>query len=144
MANGAARFVLSGIDGTVYTFDQNPETMTLISARSKNEKFEILRGEDIYMRPLLDQEVRRMSWKRTTNAIYTSLSAFATRDANGDIPTSYFWDGTVNEFQGAPIKVLDVFATPIVNDGYGSQNALTLPSEMAWSVDLQFRPVRVA
>lgn len=143
MSSNSIYFMLSGVGPGAYTFTQNPERMNTIAPKSENKIVEIIRGENIYMRPLLDQDMRKMTWKRTTSSVYTNLRTFSTRDVNGDIPVSYFWDGTVNEFQGAPVKVVEVYGKPLVNDAFGSSNSPTSPDDTAWSVELLFRPVRV-
>lgn len=126
--NNDILFVFSGANG-VYQFDQNPESMDILSPKQYYTVLPILESEDIYQRGLLDNEVRKMTWGRTAATNYLALKQFDTRTSSGTIPPTYFWDGIVYEFQGAPIEVLSVWGTPIPgNYDY-------------WKVELQFKPI---
>lgn len=121
-------FKLSGITQGVYTFEQNPETYDIFAPKQRANVLPTIIGEDIYQRALLDNEVREMTWGEANYSLYTGLKNYVERDPNGNIITSYFWDGTVNEFQGAAIDLLDVYGQPIK----GNFNK--------WSIKLQFKP----
>lgn len=123
-------FRLSGVSGD-YTFEQNPEVMDVLRFKNFSTKVDLLVGEDIAMRALIDNEVRVMKWSVVDKTLFTAISAFTQRDNLGNIPVNYFWDGTVNEFRGDPVQVLTVFAAPIA----GKFNKYTL--------EVQFKPVQV-
>ncbi len=102
-----------------YRFEQNPASMSIITKDEKFNKLEILRLDNIFQRALLDNEIRTMKWNIAANSLYERLKKFAVRDSYGNIPVYYFWDGTVGEFVGRKIKIIDVYAKPINNmDGY--------------------------
>ena len=124
-------FQLSGITTTtsgLYRFEQNPETYSIMAPKQMTNILKTLEGEDIYQRALLDNEVRIMKWETTSYSLYTGLKNYSERTTSGTIPVVYFWDGTVKEFQGATIQVIDV---------YGRPNKV----EDFWSVEMQFKPV---
>ena len=122
-------FKLSGVNPGLYTFEQNPETYDILTPKQLTNVLSTIVGDDIYQRGLLDNEVRKMTWSETSYTLYTGLGVYAQRDALGNISTSYFWDGTVKEFQGAAIQVLDVYGTP-------------LPAkDNKWRVEMQFKPI---
>lgn len=124
-------FRLSGVlpiySGCDFTFSQNPESMTVITPKSKHSVMQLLRGENIYQRTLIDNEVRKMEWSIAPYALYSGLKRFAVRQSDGNPATVYFWDGEVYDFQGAPIQVIDVHGEPIASD-YNN-----------WRIELQFK-----
>jgi hypothetical protein len=122
-------FRFSGVNLGEYIFPQNPMAMSIFSPKQELTILPILVGENIYQRALLDNNIRSMSWSETTTDIYTSLRRFSERDSLGNIPTTYFWDGTVKEFQGTAIQVIDVYGKPII------------AKSGAWEVELQFKPI---
>jgi hypothetical protein len=122
-------FRFSGIYGD-YTFPQNPESMDVMSPFQHSNVVQTLEQEDIYMRGFIDNEVRVMKWSDVQYATYSGMKQWSVRDNLGAIPVVQFWDGTVNEFQGARIQVIDVFAQPMA----GKFNR--------WSMELQFKPVK--
>lgn len=121
-------FIFSGVALGKYTFEQNPSSMDSVAMKNHSNTLPLLIGEDIYQRPLYDNEVRKMAWEITSYTHYQALRAYTTRDSFGNIPLTYFWDGTVYGFQGAPIHVLDVYGAPIA----GKFNQ--------WKVEIQFKP----
>ncbi len=124
-------FRLSGITPLVngaYIFEQNPSSYNVMAPKQMTNMLEILEGNNIYQRALLDNEVRVMQWQECSYALYTGLRNFSARTISGTIPTVYFWDGTVREFQGAAIEVIDVYGQPI-------------KGKTTWTVQLQFKPV---
>lgn len=121
-------FRLSGLSQGMYTFEQNPETMDILAPRQVNNKLELLQGENIYQRPLFDNEVRVMKWSVGSTLLYENLKSYTQRTSSGTIPTSYFWDGTIKEFQGAAVEVIDVHGKPL-NADIGK-----------WEIELQFKP----
>ncbi len=123
-------FKLSGVTQGLYVFEQNPLSMDIYSPKQEVTILNTLAGENIYQRNLFDNQIRILKWDRAMFSLYASLKTFTIRDSNGNIPVSYFWDGTVKEFQGAAIQVIDVYARPIA-------------SEDRWSIDLQFKPSTV-
>jgi hypothetical protein len=123
-------FLFSGVLG-VYKFEQNPMTMDVFTPKEYYNTIGLLEGENIYQRSLLDNEIRVMRWDEATTNLYTNLKAFAVRDSFNNIPVTYFWDGLVYEFQGAPIQVVDVWGQPLESkDG-------------KWKIELQFKWVQV-
>ncbi len=124
-------FRLSGVTplvSGVYRFEQNPETYTLMAPKQMTTILPTLIGENIYQRALLDNEIRIMRWSRCSNTLYNNLKPYSARTTSGVIPTVYFWDGTVKEFQGTTVQIIDVYGKP--NQG-----------EDWWTVELQFKPV---
>lgn len=121
-------FKFSGVSG-LYVFDQNPETMDILAPKQSHNIINTLLGQNIYQRALLDNNVRVMRWGDTSFAVYSGLRAYSFRTSSGTIPTTYFWDGTVNEFQGTKVQVIDVHGEPI--------NA----KPDRWTVELQLKPV---
>lgn len=121
-------FIFSGVNFGKYIFEQNPEDMDIMSPKQNFTKLPLLEEEDIYNRSLNDNEIRKMSWSVTSYSNYSGLKNYATRDISGVIPTTYFWDGTVYEFQGTPIQVIDVYGEPIASN-YNK-----------WKVEVQFKP----
>lgn len=112
-----------------YTFPQNPDSMSIVTPKSKHTILQTLVGENIYQRTLVDNKVRKMDWSFSNYAVYSGLKRFAVRDAYGEIPVIRFWDGTVYDFQGAFIQVIDVYGVPQVQ------------SDDKWKIELQFKPV---
>src|SRR3990167_5050666 len=133
IANSNSLFQLSGVIPGLYTFIFNPESIEVIPSLQKTTVLKTIAGEDIRQSLFFDNEVRTMSWSRATNALYADLKLFATRDANGNIPTTRFWDGTLAEMQGVNIHVLDVHGEPLSHEdqstGYG------------WKINLNFKPI---
>lgn len=121
-------FALSGVIPGYYRFEQNPESLSIFAPKQKHTIFPLVRGENIYMRALLDNQIRVMKWSECSYNLYTTLKTYSARDANGDIPTSYFWDGTVKEFQGAAVQIIDVYGAPI-------------KAKTNWSLEVQFKPL---
>lgn len=124
-------FRLSGVTSTysgLFIFEQNPQSYSLFAPKQKYNIFGLLVGENIYQRALLDNQIRVMKWTECSTNLYSGLKNFAVRNSNGDVYTSYFWDGTVKEFQGATVQVIDVHGTPIAG------------KIDKWAVDLQFKP----
>ncbi len=124
----ALYFNISGSSLGNYTFPQNPETMDIITPKSKHNVLPLLEGENIYQRDLYDNEIRKMLWSVTSADLYSGLKVYSTRDSSGNIPISYFWDGPVYEFQGAAIQMIDVYGVPLA----GKFNQ--------WRVEAQFKP----
>lgn len=123
-------FRFSGVLGD-YTFVQNPMSMDVLRFKGMSNKIDLLEGEDIYMRPLIDNEVRVMRWEDADYSIYTGLYPFTVRDSLGNIETTYFWDGTVNEFRGDPIHIISLWAQPLTS------------KLNRYSLELQFKPIQV-
>ncbi len=123
-------FKLSGISG-LYIFDQNPIRYDVMTPKKENNILPLLVGENIYQRPLLDNTMRKMEWDNTTFDLYSGLKQFASRGENGEPPIVYFWDGTVYEFQGAPVQVIDVYGKPIAGNS------------PKWQVEMQFKWMQV-
>lgn len=124
------KYRLSGIISGVeidYTFPQNPNSNDIITPKAKHTILQTLVGENIYQRTLRDNAVRKMDWDISTYEIYSGLKRFASRDENGNIYPVRFWDGTVYEFQGNYIEVIDVYGEP-------------QPGETnRWKIELQFK-----
>ena len=130
LADTKTQFILSGIISSGFIFPQNPVDMSILGPRSSNSIVGIIRSENIYMRPLLDNDVRIMRWDRVDKAMFDSLRPYADPDANGDLEVLYFWDGQVNEFAGTAVKVISVWGEPLLNE------------VGVFSMQLQLRPVR--
>lgn len=124
------QFVLSGVREGEYVFPQNPEEMNIRGFRSKNNVIETLVGENVFQRPLLDEENRIMKWRIVDRAMYDELTRYGAPDSNGDLPVVYFWDGNVGEFQGTPVNVLSVYGEPLTKN------------EDKWTLEVQFKPYR--
>jgi len=123
-------FRFSGVLGD-HTFVQNPMTFNVLKFKDYSSQIQLLEGEDIYMRGLLDNEVRVMKWEDADYSIYTGLAPFMTRTVNGDIQTTYFWDGTVNEFRGDPVHIISLWAEP------------AKANLNRYSIELQLKPIQV-
>lgn len=127
--NSGILFKISGVALGEYIFPQNPETYELMAPKQTYTILDTLELENIYQRPLYDNDVRKMSWSTVESGTYSSLKRYAERTTSGTIPISYFWDGTVFEFQGTPVEVLDVWGVPIA----GNFNQ--------WRLEVQFKPI---
>jgi len=123
-------FRFSGVTLGEYIFPQNPMTMDALSPWQYSNVLTLLEGEDIYMRGFIDNEVRVMKWDEVEYTTYTGIKPYATRTASGTIPVTYFWDGTMNEFRGAKVHVIDVYSKPIA----GKFNK--------WTMEIQIKPIR--
>ena len=126
--NSNILFVFSNASLGAYRFEQNPSSMDTPQMKVFNNILPILIGEDICQRAVRDNEVRKMTWDITSHRNYVMLKRYAARNSRGVIPITYFWDGPVNQFQGAPIQVIDVYGAPIA----GKFNQ--------WRVEIQFKP----
>ncbi len=129
--NSNILFGLSGVTSTVsgyYMFEQNPESYSILAPKQLFTILPTLEGNNIYQRALLDNDVRVMKWSQCSSGLFSTLRNYSERTVSGTIPIVYFWDGTVKEFQGAAIQVIDVYGTPI-------------KAMDTYSVELQFKPV---
>lgn len=131
VANSGILFQLSGLNQGLYVFEQNPERYDVFTPKKENTILPLLINENIYQRPLLDNVVRKMEWSMTSYSLYSGLKQFANRGAFLIPDTVYFWDGTVFEFQGAAVQVIDVYGTPL---------AANPPK---WKVEMQLKWVEV-
>lgn len=121
-------FTLTNAKYGLYVFEQNPDSYDLLAPKTLVRPLILLTGENIYQRGLLDNEVRKMGWTETTRTLYDSLSRYAERDVFGNIPVSTFSDGTVMEFQGATVQILDVYGIPLKG------------KIDKWKVEMQIKP----
>ncbi len=120
-------FRLSGVTQGLYIFEQNPERYDVFTPKKENNILQLLVGENVYQRPLLDNNVRKMEWLVATYDLYSGLIQFSERNIYQEPDTVYFWDGTVYEFQGAPIQVIDVYGQPIAGNS------------PKWKIEMQFK-----
>ena len=120
-------FKLSGVSQGLYVFEQNPERYDVFTPKKENTILQLLEGENIYQRPLLDNGIRKMEWSVASYDLYSGLNMFAQRNIYREPETVYFWDGTVYEFQGAPVQVIDVYGRPIAGNS------------PKWQVEMQFK-----
>lgn len=127
--NSNILFKLSGVSQGLYIFEQNPERYDVYSPKKENNILQLLVGENIYQRPLLDNTVRKMEWSVTSYSVYSGLAQFANRNIYQEPDIVYFWDGTVSEFQGTAIQVIDVYGKPITSN---------YPK---WKIEMQIKPV---
>lgn len=125
-------FAFSGVTpifSGYYRVEQNPLSYAILAPKQNYTRLDILEGKNMYQRSLLDNEVRVMKWEVGSYNLYSGLRNFCERTISGTIPVVYFWDGTVKEFQGAAIQVIDVYGQPIK------------AMDNRWTIELQFKPV---
>lgn len=126
----AYKFMLSGISQGLYVFAQNPAEYQISPPISEFNVVKTIEGNDVFQQAFTDNVTRQMNWRIADRSLYTSLKNFTIRDSYGNIPVSYFFDGSVKEMQGVPVKVIDVFGEPIAGNYDKWTISLTLKPEI--------------
>jgi hypothetical protein len=115
-ANLNSQFRISGILLGEYVFGQNPSTYSSIPPLQSYTQIKTIEGNDVYQKHFIDNELREMSWDIVSSGQYSTMRAYSTRDANGNIYLSWFSDQRAKMLNYIPCRVIDVIGSPIAGN----------------------------